>query len=386
MITPSYSMTANERVLPRLALDFTTAVLDPRVTVTRTLNTATRVNSSGLIEIVNADLPRFDYTLNTGGECKGLLIEEGRTNNAPYSETFDGFSPWNPTNTTVTSSTQVAPDGVTLAKKLTATAASGNIAFGFLATINVLYTHSVYVMSATGSPVAGTVNSVGSAGQATPFTAQVGVWTRVSNTQSWASTANRFPSISVTNSGDAIYIWGSQFETGAFPTSYIPNLGSGTTTRNADAVSMTGTNFSDWYNASEGSFVTKSLTTNSLTTNVYTVWVDDTTNQNGLGLLHFNTYQLRCLNAGSSTVLLDAGSLTANQYNRLCGTYKLDAFRASINGGAAALDDVSAVPSGMNRCTFGSFGSFGNYLNGHLAQVLYYKNAFDASEVRAFAK
>jgi hypothetical protein len=44
MITPAYSPTATERVLPRMALDFTTGVLDPRVTVTRALNTATRVN------------------------------------------------------------------------------------------------------------------------------------------------------------------------------------------------------------------------------------------------------------------------------------------------------------------------------------------------------
>ena len=48
MITPSFSLTATERVLPRMALDFTTAVLDPRVTFTRTGNTATVTNSSGV--------------------------------------------------------------------------------------------------------------------------------------------------------------------------------------------------------------------------------------------------------------------------------------------------------------------------------------------------
>jgi len=58
MITPGYSPTATERVLPRMALDFTTAFLDARVTVTRALNTATRINASGQFEIVNANLPR----------------------------------------------------------------------------------------------------------------------------------------------------------------------------------------------------------------------------------------------------------------------------------------------------------------------------------------
>jgi hypothetical protein len=43
MLTPAYALTATERVLPRMALDFTTGVLDPRVTVARLLDTATRV-------------------------------------------------------------------------------------------------------------------------------------------------------------------------------------------------------------------------------------------------------------------------------------------------------------------------------------------------------
>lgn len=46
MITPSFGLTATERVLPKLALDFTTALLDSRITFTRTTD-ATYVNSSG---------------------------------------------------------------------------------------------------------------------------------------------------------------------------------------------------------------------------------------------------------------------------------------------------------------------------------------------------
>jgi len=85
MLTPGYNLTATERVLPRLALDFTTAVLDPRVTVTRALNTATRINSNGLVEGVNANLPRFDYNFATNS-YKGILIEETRANSFIYSE------------------------------------------------------------------------------------------------------------------------------------------------------------------------------------------------------------------------------------------------------------------------------------------------------------
>ena len=106
MITPAYSITATERVLPKLALDFTTSVLDSRVTVTRALNTATRVNNSGLVEIVNANLPRFDFD-PVSLAPKGLLIEEQRANIAAYSQ---DFSSWSSGGAAVTSDAVVAPD------------------------------------------------------------------------------------------------------------------------------------------------------------------------------------------------------------------------------------------------------------------------------------
>ena len=84
MITPAFSITATERVLPRLAIDLTSAILDPRISFSRSLNTATRVNSSGLIEAVNVDTARFDFN-PVNLICRGLLIEEQRQNLLRYS-------------------------------------------------------------------------------------------------------------------------------------------------------------------------------------------------------------------------------------------------------------------------------------------------------------
>jgi len=91
MITPSFSLTATERVLPKLALDFTTANLDPRITFTRSGSTATRVNSSGYIEAVAANIPRFDFNPTTL-VCNGLLIEDSRTNICLQSEDLSNAS------------------------------------------------------------------------------------------------------------------------------------------------------------------------------------------------------------------------------------------------------------------------------------------------------
>jgi len=63
-----------------------------------------------------------------------------------------------------------------------------------------------------------------------------------------------------------MYLWGAQFETGSYPTSYIPSAGSQgirwadqsssiEVTRVADEASITGTNFSSWYNQNEGSLM-----------------------------------------------------------------------------------------------------------------------------------
>jgi hypothetical protein len=55
------------------------------------------------------------------------------------------------------------------------------------------------------------------------------------------------------NGTSGIYIWGAQLEQGSFPTSYIPTTTS-ILTRGADVASITETNFSSWYNQTEGTW------------------------------------------------------------------------------------------------------------------------------------
>jgi hypothetical protein len=92
---------------PTLNLDFANSQsLDPRITFTRG-SIGTRVNKNGLIEIVPANQPRFDYD-PISGECKGLLIEEQRTNlvTNSTSATFTGL-----TGLSTTTDGSLAPDG-----------------------------------------------------------------------------------------------------------------------------------------------------------------------------------------------------------------------------------------------------------------------------------
>ena len=78
-------------ISPSLNLNFARSkTLDPRITFSRT-TTATRMNEVGLIEVVDADKPRFDHEYDpVSGNVKslGLLIEDSRTNLLKRSEDF----------------------------------------------------------------------------------------------------------------------------------------------------------------------------------------------------------------------------------------------------------------------------------------------------------
>ena len=150
MITPSFNLTATERVLPRLALDFTTANLDLRVTFTRTGDTATVTNSSGYIVPINANLPRFDFNPVTL-LCNGLLIEESRQNRLLYSEQFNQ-SPWANVRSSVSPnvSETLSPSGLNTADKLVENTVDNNhyIVQDFANTSNTVFTVTVYAKAA----------------------------------------------------------------------------------------------------------------------------------------------------------------------------------------------------------------------------------------------
>lgn len=91
------------------------------MTFARAGNTATRVNASGYIQAVNADIPRLDYF---GGGCPKLLLEPQRTNLSSYSNDFTNGN-YSPSGITITANDTQSPDGTTNAAKFTALAGSG---------------------------------------------------------------------------------------------------------------------------------------------------------------------------------------------------------------------------------------------------------------------
>lgn len=410
MITPSFNLTATERVLPKLALDFTTAVLDPRITFARTTgasNPATYVNSSGLVTAATNDQPRFDFNPVTL-VCRGLLIEEQRTNRMLRSEEFNETA-WVKVNATVTANIVTAPDGALTADKLVETIDNAQHRLDQTPTSSAgAQTFSVYAKAAERTFVflriglsgacfslsTGAVTEI-SAGFTATATAVGNGWYRcVISTDSAAANAicrinvqtQSAPAQGYTGDGTSgIYIWGAQLEAGAFATSYIPTTTTALT-RNADVATMTGTNFSSWFNATEGTFVS-THTKNSNASGAYVYGMKNSTNTERIGLTQTaSIIQPFDVSGGVAVFESSLGAATGNTKYTVAHTLKANNFAGAFNGGSTVTDLAGNMPSSIDTLVFGATGVSSVYLNGTIAKFNFYPQRLTNAEVQAFSK
>jgi hypothetical protein len=240
------------------------AQLEQSSTVGEYIPTTSTINSA----------PRFDHAPTTG-ESLGLLVEEQRTNLLLQSEVFG--TTWSVAGTaSITADQAAAPNGTTTADRITVTSSGPNrvLQAGVSAT-STTYTFSVYTKSddingiciraffSGGTSIdtysnfvfgSKTFSDTGGSGTFAFQELQNG-WFRLSVTiASGNNTAWEFRIgglIATAQTGTKAFLWGAQLEAGAFPTSYIPTT-TATVTRSADVASISGSNFSGWFNGNEG--------------------------------------------------------------------------------------------------------------------------------------
>lgn len=415
MITPSFSLTATERVLPKLALDFTTAVLDSRVTFTRTTgaaNPATYVNNNGFITAATNNEPRFDYDPVTL-VCKGLLIEESRANAFTYSEDFSAVG-WATTRASIGTDQATAPDNTSNGDKLiedtsTNTHFMTRSAFSF--TSGTSYSLSIYLKAAgrsrlritSGNTTTWSAGATFNLANGTIVTTSFGTAQIQNAGNDWyrctisgvagataATSVNFVLSNGVTESytGDGIsgvYIWGAQMEAGAFATSYIPTTTTALT-RNADVATMTGTNFSDWFNATQGSFVTWADTINPASTGYILAATASGVFNDSINIYRSSSAARYAVYVGGTgQCSLANGTILANTQYKQAATYKQDSFTsvASLNRSVQS-DNLGSVPS-LARMELGLNATGGSqFLNGHLTKLFYWPQSLTNAEIVAF--
>jgi hypothetical protein len=418
MITPSFGLTATERVLPSMALDFTTASLDSRVTFTRSGNTATVVNSSGLIATINANLPRFDFDPVTLA-CKGLLIEEARTNLLTYSNDFSNAI-WSKNSSSITSNVITSPDGTVNASKLVEAAATAEhtvnrstpvaIVAGSSNTLSVFakkgertaielfYVNATYtsgvrfrfnltagtvgsaIISGTASATSATITNFGNDWFKCSVTAIVDALSIAANFN--IALFNGSTTFYAGNGTSGAFIYGAQLEAGAFGTSYIPTVAS-QVTRTADVASMTGANFSSWYTATTGAAVVWAIPQTATGTRPL-VQFDDTT-ANEIIALRGNVAdpEMSIVDGGVAQAQIDVGTIVANTAYKLSGGWDTNNCAAAKDGGTVGTDVAATIPT-PTQLRIGSDGT--NYASAWVQKILYYPQRLINAEVQAISK
>ena len=288
--------------------------------------------------------PRFDHDPVTG-ESLGLLIEESKTNLLRYSE---DLSQWTAIDNATLSSAPSSP-GTTNASRVTSTTSAT-----WARAWSPLY-------SGSGG------NTVGSVylRTDTPFTASLRirydsvqvVIQNVSVTTEWqrfsVNVAGSFTTsadlmiflnadgvFGTSVTGRTLDVWGAQLEAGgSFPTSYIPTTSSAVT-RAADLASITGTNFSSWYNQSEGTVFAQAKISWSLSTAVFPATYTSGSYPNRLWSLYVNGGINRL------TVGADTHSRVLETFSTSPQSFKVAQALSNSNLSYSASKDGNAVLTG----------------------------------------
>ena len=422
---------------PSLNLNFARSkTLDPRITFSRTNPTATYVDDNGLIVAAGADEPRFDHDPTTG-ESLGLLVEEQRVNELEYGETFN--TAWSHIGFTsnAVDSTYINPTGGTGAKKLieeTGNSSGQKVLYRDItvSSNNAVYTHSCFVkpigdrniqltIHNAGSPAssfsanfnlaAETADSTGSGGGASLD--DYGVipypngWYRVyvtGNTSSNNSTGTllRFhiricnDSYTTNYTGDGssgLYVYGGQMELGAFPTSLIKNSTNSDVTRSPDNVSMTGTNFSDWYNTTEGTIFVDCTPVYSSPTNQYKRLLSIHNNSGSqvdvIQLIQYeqsNVVQFAVWDGSSPQALFSKSSFTSGTRFKVAFAVKENNINASYDGNIGTDDTTCTLPA-MTQMDIGKYttGS-GTQTTVHINNISYYPTRLSNTVLQTLTK
>jgi hypothetical protein len=324
------------------------------------------------------NIPRFDYNPTTLAPS-GLLIEEARTNLIAFSSVFSNAT-WTLTNGLLSSNTVTAPDGTLTAYTLSATTANASVQQVRTSAIGTTYTISFWIRRKTGT---GTISIRSVENANTPVTV-TSTWTRFS-VATVATTTTLRTGVNIATSGDEIYIWGGQAEAGAFSTSYIPTT-STPLPRAADLASMTGTNLSRWYNATQGTlFAEFDAAANSYAG--YVVLSNGVTAQNSIHFDNDISGVMRAVYYSSSVAVatLSLGAIgTVGTNNAIASAYKVDDFAASRNGGTVVAVTSGAVPVSLTQLNIGAdpSGTAANVINGHMQRIVYYPTRLGNTELQ----
>jgi hypothetical protein len=372
-------------------------------------STGTFVGSDGLIQTAAVNTPRFDHDPVTLA-CKGLLIEEGRTNLTSRSEEFNETA-WLKLRSSISANSTASPSGDNSADKLIEDSSAGTHMVYRVLNTGSLAAHTfsvfakadgrnfVYLDCGDGFPLNsnayfdlsnGTLGTIGANATAS-ITAFGNGWYRCSVTATPTSTATNGFYIQIASAngtrsyqGDGtsgIFIWGAQVEAGSFPTSYVPTT-TGTLARGADVCSVT---TAGWSNAGNDTMVAEYFVRNTPPNNTIILEGSPATSWMSVSFLEVNQ-QRNLYRHGGASNRVDARSGTNSvSLTSINKTALTSGEQIALNGSLS--QTLFSDPPQADISTSLSIGSRGNgaslFLNGHIAAIRYYKKRLPNAKLQA---
>ena len=350
-----------------------------------------------------ANVPRLDYLNNS---CPRLLLEPQRTNIQLNSEDFSQ-SNWSKTNSAIVTNQVASPGGYVNADKLNETAVNSIHQLESTRSVSssTVYTMSAFAKKAERSWVriyedttsnsayfnleSGTVGTIGGPTAVAKIENYGNGWYRCSVTYTETGTSGRYrittakqdneaSYLGVANNG--IYVWGAQYEAGAYATSYIPTLGAAVT-RGADACSKTG--ITSLIGQTEGTLYYEfSVPVNENVTR--SIGVNDGTISNRVNISTFATSLFVRVDSGGVNQVNSSATIVPTAMNKVAFRYKANDFVAYVNGVKVITDTSGSTFSGTTLSSFSFIQPDSTSpFNGVVKQILFFKTGLSDSDLAA---
>jgi hypothetical protein len=151
---------------------------------------------------------------------------------------------------------------------------------------------------------------------------------------------------------------------------------------------MTGTNFSSWYNQTQGTFVTQYqvIAVAPATTTQTLLQISDGTANNAVEFYKranadVSTRFAVGVGAAANQVFLNAGTFVTTP-SKLAGAYQTDNFAASLNAATPVTDTVGNLPT-VSQMFIGSNLSGTGFVNGTISRISFYPTRLPNSTLQA---
>jgi hypothetical protein len=385
------------------------AIVGPTPSFTRG-SSGTVVGSNGFLQSVGNNVPRLTYDPITLKPV-GTIIESGKTNLVLHSEDI-AQSVWVKTGSSIASDSILSPSGVVNADKIVENSTNGLHGVGFNHNFSATtFTISFYAKKAERSWIfIGFDNSFGNA-WFNIDTGNVGIvngaqssdiedagngWWRCSATFNFTSSGTRQINIAIAQNnfssfyqGDGVsgfYLWGCQIEQSQI-SSYIPTT-TQTRARASDVCDISGGNFLNIWDQTEGTFVVSAIKYNNLSSTtaldvtsggVPTNFLRVSRSSNGVEAI-----QVAANGTAYPQVLLSQS--TRLQKFKIAFAIKSNNLAASMNGGQTINSSNVVVPN-ITELNIGKLRYFtnNNFINGVICSVRVYRKVLSSEKLRALS-